>query len=90
MLMFIIFVIRKTSVSNVGAEGEEIARHNPVKTLECEFNETGRPRETDTVMGIMYGTPGEGTSTVTDPTIQFLHKLWQSSQELAREITKLQ
>lgn len=90
MLIWFIPLIYKISVPNAGTEGEDTTQHNLGRTLEREFNKIDRPRKIDTWMGIMQGTPGEGASTVGDPALQLLHKLWQSSPELVKEITKLQ
>lgn len=90
MINFIIPLMRKMSVPITGTEWEESTQHNVSRVLEKEFNYADWLGRTNTDVGVMQDTPGEGTSIVGDPALQLLHRLWQSSLELANEITKLQ
>lgn len=75
------------SILTRDTEGEEVTQHNVNKMLEKEFNEADKEGEANIDVGVMQGTPGEGTSIVGDSILQLLHRLWQSSPELANDIT---
>lgn len=71
--------------------GDEVITQTGVRQmLEKEFDEADRLGRTNTEIGMLQGTPGEGTSSVGDLAIQFLQKLWLNSPELPKVITKLQ
>lgn len=55
-----------------------------------DFNGAKRPPDTDTVIGTLQGTPGEGTSPVETPTLRFLHRLLKEAPDLEKEMAKLQ
>lgn len=48
-----------------------------------------QPPDTNTVLGAMQGSPGEGTSIIEGPTIHFLHWLLSESPKLEKEMARL-
>lgn len=63
-------------------------RNLPFKALNEDFNEAAIP-DTNTALGRVQGTPGEGTSFVEGAALHFLQRLFTESPELGKEITCL-
>lgn len=78
------------SVNEGTAKGEQrTTRNNPPRAWNKDFDEAIQPPNTNTTLGAMHGTPGEGTSTVEGPTLHFLHRLVRESLELEMEMARL-
>lgn len=61
-----------------------------IRSLMEDFNGVDHPPNTDTIMGALQGTPGEGTSSVESPTMRFLHRLLKEAPDLEKEMMRLQ